>query len=73
MQLSNKLAIRAKAGGVKVSLESGPDGLTVSPNGQVSWDVPARFEAPEAKVIVAIHDDTGQEVFHTFTVTIGDE
>ncbi len=72
-KFSYKLAIRAKAGGVKVSLESGPDGLTVSPDGQVSWDVPARFEAPEAKVIVAMHDETGQEVFHTFTVTIGDE
>ncbi len=72
-KFSYKLAIRAKAGGVKVSLESGPDGLTVSPDGQVSWDVPARFAAPEAKVIVAIHDDTGQEVFHTFTVMIGDE
>jgi formylglycine-generating enzyme required for sulfatase activity len=65
-----KLDIHAKKGGVKVSLESGPGGLRVKPNGQVMWIVPANFEASEADVIVSLRDASGQEVFHTFPVKV---
>ena len=61
---SYKLDVRSKAGGVKVSLESGPDGLTVSPEGLVTWNVPSQLETRESNVIVALHDASGQEVFH---------
>jgi serine/threonine protein kinase len=64
------LDIRSKAGGVKVSLGSGPDGLNVSPAGLVTWDVPSKPEGPEYNVVVTIHDASGQEVFHTFTIRV---
>ncbi len=67
---SYKLDVRAKKGGVKVKRESGPDGLTVTEEGQVRWDVPANLETSEAEVLVTIRDASGQEVFHTFTVNV---
>jgi hypothetical protein len=67
---SYKLDIRAKKGGVKVDLDSGPDGLSVTPDGQVRWQVPATFEVPEVSVVVTIRDASGQEVFHTFPVKV---
>jgi predicted Zn finger-like uncharacterized protein len=65
---SYRLDVRSKKGGAKVKLESGPAGLKVTPEGQVSWDVPAKLDEPEAEVIVTIRDASGQEVFHTFKI-----
>jgi hypothetical protein len=67
---SYRLDVRAKKGGVKVKLESGPPGLKVTEDGQVSWNVPAQPEAPEADVLVTISDASGQQVFHTFTIAV---
>ncbi len=67
---SYRLDIHAKKGGVQVTLDSGPDELSVTPEGQVSWSVPANFEAPEVNVVVTLRDASGQEVFHTFTVRV---
>ena len=67
---SYKLDIHAKKGGVQVTLDSGPDGLSVTPDGEVSWSVPANFEAREVNVVVTLRDASGQEVFHTFTVRV---
>ena len=55
---------------MQVTLDSGPDELSVTPEGQVSWSVPANFEAPEVNVVVTLRDASGQEVFHTFTVRV---
>jgi serine protease Do len=69
-KFSYKLGIRSKAGGVKLSLESGPDGLSVSPAGVVTWDVPSQPDGPEFNVVVTLRDASGQEVFHTFTIRV---
>jgi serine/threonine protein kinase len=65
---SYKLDIRSKKGGVKVKLESGPEGLTVTPDGRVSWAVPANKDQPVADVLLTVTDMSGQEVSHTFTI-----
>jgi S1-C subfamily serine protease len=69
---SYNLDVRSKKGGVKVKLESGPPGLKVTPEGQVSWNVPATPDGIEADVIVTVSDASGQETFHTFKIQIGD-
>jgi predicted Zn finger-like uncharacterized protein len=66
-----RLDIRSKKGGVKVKLETGPDGLKVTPEGRVSWSVSPRFSEPEAEVLVTISDASGQEIGHSFTITVG--
>jgi hypothetical protein len=66
-----RLDVRSKKGGVKVKLETGPAGLTVTPDGRVSWAVPPKFSEAEAEALVTITDASGQEIAHTFTVAVG--
>jgi hypothetical protein len=67
-----RLDIRSKRGGVTVKLESGPQGLQVTPDGQVSWAVPAKPAEPEAEVLLTLRDASGQEVFHTFRIAVAE-
>jgi predicted Zn finger-like uncharacterized protein len=67
---SYKLEVLSKKGGVKFKLESGPDGLSISPAGEVSWKVPAKPADPEVDVLVTVSDSSGQEVFHNFKIDV---
>jgi S1-C subfamily serine protease len=67
---SYRLDIRSRNGGVKVKLESGPDGLQVSQQGQVTWSVPADFKEAVADVLLTLSDASGQEVFHSLKIPI---
>ncbi len=53
-------------------LESGPPGMTVTPQGMLRWPVPATFADKTADVIVSVKDGSGQEIFHTFALSVGD-
>jgi hypothetical protein len=64
------LAVRSKRGGVKVKLESGPMGMTVSKDWEIAWDVPANSTESQVQVILAITDSSGQELFHTFRIAV---
>lgn len=61
--------VKSKAGGVKLKLDAGPDGMVVEGD-KVVWKVPADFAASDASVILTVSDSGGQEVFHTFTLPI---
>jgi hypothetical protein len=65
-----KLDVRSKSKGIRCKLESGPAGLQVSPEGLVTWTIPADYWGPEAQVIVTIADAAGQETFHQFHVPV---
>ena len=67
---SYKLDVRTNKGGAKVKLESGPDGLKVSPAGEVTWAVPADFDGPAPDVLVSLSDSSGQETFHSFQIQV---
>jgi hypothetical protein len=67
---SYRLDIRSRKGGVKVKLESGPPGLQVSQQGQVTWSVPADFKEPVADVLLNLSDASGQEVFQSLKIPI---
>jgi len=61
----------SKKGGVKLKLEAGPAGMAVAA-GAVTWDVPADHPAGDAPaVILTVSDAGGQEIFHTFTLSVG--
>jgi hypothetical protein len=70
-QFTYRLDVRAKKGGVKVKLDKGPEGLKVSPEGLVSWDVPGDAAETEVEVLVTVADGAEQEMFHRFTIVIG--
>jgi hypothetical protein len=62
--------VRSSRGGVSYALSSGPKGMTLSPGGRLTWEVPADFAQPRAPVIVAVKDASGREIFHTFTINV---
>jgi len=63
-----KLEAASKAGGVKFALQSGPASLTISSDGTVAWNAPAK--PAEETVIVSLKDRSGQEALHTFRIVI---
>ena len=67
------LVVKSKKGGVKYKVESGPDGMKVSPDGRLTWPVPADFGQAELDVIVTVSDASGQEIFHTFKIAVADK
>jgi hypothetical protein len=65
-----RLDVRSKAGGVTCKLESGPPGMTLSPAGDLRWDVPARQDGKAPRVVVSVRDAFGKEVLHAFEITV---
>jgi hypothetical protein len=65
-------AIKAKSrkGGIRCQLVSGPEGMAVSPAGQVTWTVPVGTAAEEHSVVVGVSDASGREIFHTFALRV---
>ncbi len=67
---SYPIAVRSKKGGVKLRLDAGPSGMKVTPEGKLTWGVPANFAEPEVDVILTVSDASGQEIFHTFKIAV---
>jgi S1-C subfamily serine protease len=67
-----QLTVKANKGAVKYRLDSGPEGMKVSPEGRVTWAVPAGFAEAQVEVILTIADPTGREVCHSFRLDVVD-
>ncbi|MCG3124535.1 MAG: hypothetical protein GIKADHBN_03003 [Phycisphaerales bacterium] len=67
--MSYQMNVVSRRGGVEYRLESGPDGMAVSPAGLVTWKVPPEATGP-CNVIISFRDSTGQERFHTFEMAV---
>ena len=67
---SYQLDIRAKAGAGKVTLEAGPEGLTVTPAGRMTWRVPDDYSGAVAPVKLTLRDAKGQEMLQQFTIRV---
>jgi hypothetical protein len=65
-----RLDIRSKKGSPRVKLESGPNGMQVTPDSQVAWAVPQDFSELETDVLLTISDASGQEIFHNFKIVV---
>src|SRR5205807_4602699 len=64
------VVVKSKRGGVSYRLDSGPNGMTISKDGKLTWKVPNDWAELETDVIVGVTDSTGQECLHTFTIKI---
>lgn len=62
---SYRPAVLSKRGGVKLRLESGPDGMKLSSTGELTWAVPKTTAEEEVNIILLTSDESGQEVFQT--------
>lgn len=65
------LEIKSRRGGVKTKLESGPDGMKLSPEHKLTWTVPNAPADQTADVILSISDATDQEIFQSFQIQVG--
>ena len=63
-----QIAVCSRKGGVKYRLDAGPDKMTLSPEGLLTWHVPADFADKEVSVIITVSDKSGEQTFHTFTL-----
>jgi S1-C subfamily serine protease len=68
--LSYAIAVQSRRGGVHCTLDSGPDGMTLSDDGKLKWSVPAAEPLGRQGVIITIKDASGQEILHSFNITI---
>lgn len=64
------MKVRSRKGSVKFSLQVAPEGMTISSEGVLTWNVPRKYEGSEAPVIVQVSDDSGREIIHSFRLSI---
>jgi hypothetical protein len=67
-----KPVVKSKKGGVKLKLESGPDGMKLT-DGRLTWAVAADARDMEVDVLLLVSDASGQELFHSFKIRVQDK
>jgi hypothetical protein len=65
-----RMDVHSKAGGLRYTLESAPEGMTVSSAGVIRWKAPERPDRKPARVVVTIRSSSGKEYQHAFDVTV---
>ena len=70
--LRYQITVLSKRGDLKYELISGPEGMKVSPTGELSWSVPAELEEEQAEVMVALRDASEQEIIHRLSLQLQD-
>lgn len=69
-QYKYQVVVRSRAGGVKLSLESGPENMALSESGELSWSVPRTFKNDAVSVIIQLTDNSNETAFHTFRIAV---
>lgn len=65
-RFEHALNIASKRGGAVSTLEHGPDGMKLTSDGVLSWNVPVSYGGTMATVIILLKDSTEQEKYFTF-------
>jgi hypothetical protein len=70
-RFSRRIDVRSSRDGVRLKLESGPEGLVL--NGDtLEWPVPAALPDSNVNVLVSVSDAQNQEVIHALTIRVLD-
>src|SRR5204862_7761774 len=67
------VAVRSKSGKVSFKLDAAPDGMKVTADGSLVWEVPKDTKDSEVEVILTITAASKEEIFHSFKITVKDE
>jgi hypothetical protein len=65
-----ELSVQSRKGGLKYELSSGPEGMTLSRDGRLTWDPPVDLAETDVTPVLVVKDANGQEIFHTFTIHV---
>ncbi|MFI5459892.1 MAG: S1C family serine protease [Isosphaerales bacterium] len=69
--LDHQIEALSKAGGIRCTVAQGPDGLTVSPTGKLTWLSPKSPASGDVvTAVVTVADSTGTERFHTLRIRV---
>jgi serine protease Do len=63
-----QVGVKSRKGELKYRVVSGPVGLEVSKTGMVTWAVPTKASEQETDVIIAVSDQSRQEIQHAFKI-----
>ena len=63
-----QIDVRSRIGGVEFELESGPSGMRISKDGEITWRTSRNTNAED--VIVLIRDKNGNEMTHAFNISM---
>jgi hypothetical protein len=66
------LQVLSKRGGLRYAVDIGPPGMTVTPQGEVVWKVPAKNASHEQRVVLSIRDASDQERLQSFTLQLAE-
>jgi S1-C subfamily serine protease len=66
----HRIDVLSKQGGVTWALDHGPEGLTVSTDGEVRWRVPRGLKGSEETATVTIGDSSGRKVIHKLAIQV---
>lgn len=61
----------AKKDGISFALESGPEGMSLSDTGAITWRVPMSQDQTEF-IIVKVSSNQGEQKLYTFAIAVGD-
>lgn len=67
---SYQIKVESNKGGLKYNLDSGPAGMSISSSGLVTWRPKNENTENNFTVIITISDAGGQELFHTFKLSL---
>lgn len=64
-----RIEVASRSPGLEFELRSGPEGMEVSNDGVVKWDVPANFTERTVSVFVGIRNSADKSIVESFTLT----
>jgi len=70
---SHQLDIRSKRGGVVCKLESGPKGMTITPEGLLEWPSPPSVTSKSTPVVVSVNATGAEELLYVFPLRVVSE
>ena len=69
-RVEHHIVARSKKGSVTYALADGPDGLKVSPEGMLTWEVPVQLKGQEVTAVVTVSEPSGDERFQTIRILV---
>jgi hypothetical protein len=66
---SYPLEVRSRHGGLTYALDVAPKGMTITKEGVVQWEAPAKLGGGPIRVAVTVRDGRGKEALHVFDLT----
>jgi hypothetical protein len=64
-----QVVAKSSTGSVELSLETGPDGASLSSDGKLSWQVPHSNERSDETVIIKVSNSNAEQ-FHSFVIQV---